>query len=848
MPGRWQRTLILLLVLNYTLFGLTFFNAQSAPLRILQQVLTFALLTGWLFSLWHKGQGLPRTPLDLPLASLLLAWVIAALAGLDPRVSLEYTWPILIVILGLYVLVDLFRHGRELWLMEALFLTGAVIVFISLLEELTWYTGTSLPFGFEQSWPAINGLTLPPVSHRLQSLMTGTNSLGNFTAVLAPLAASWAMTTRRRDIRLGAALLCAGLALVVIFSGSRGALMGLLVSAAILLLTRLREWLERPGLPSWAGFLARPHILFGLAAITGVGIAAFILFYTLTRPLYSGDANRLDLWQSSIAIFRDHPLTGVGPFQFGHAQRMYGDPQVAEFQARHTHTHNLILQTLAEGGLLTGAAAAWVVVMYVRVWWRAWLAAPPVRRHRLEGGLAALVAFAAHSMVDTFTQILSLVPILIIVAYTIYPYPSLSVQPTPRHRRVSAIALMGLLMAIEVGFVPVHRADLAHRDFQRYLSQGDPLAAMDYARAAQRLDPMLALYRMDEAYALALLAEDAPDVYLAEAITAHEESLARTPVWELGWHNLAALYARAGQFDAAIRAEQQAINLLPKSAGFHLKQGEYYEQIGDLQAAEEAYTRAVRNSPDLLTSGFWTDPVHPERRRMIAAITDALLQDPKVGLQIAIRAGLPEAGIPLVEALDIRTASFATLQQMGEWALAAGEEIAPCPECYFLAAIEKGPPSGSSYARLAELALDDPDVSEKTGFTAEQLARIALFIGDEGAPRARYVLARLADRDGLPADVVNQYLIEAVPNIFSKQEFSTVVFGRSAVFEVLPSARFPLRSESQYEPWLWLASRYEAAGDTEGLIAVYTAILAGDPYQWEIRAQLDKLTGAVGAD
>jgi len=47
---------------------------------------------------------------------------------------------------------------------------------------------------------------------------------------------------------------------------------------------------------------------------------------------------------------------------------------------------------------------------------------------------------------------------------------------------------------------------------------------------------------------------------------------------------------------------------------------------------------------------------------------------------------------------------------------------------------------------------------------------------------------------------------------------------------------------------LWLASRYEAAGDTEGLIAVYTAILAGDPYQWEIRAQLDKLTGAVGAD
>lgn len=845
MRSGYKHTVVLLIVLNYTIFGITFFNAQSPILRISQHAFTFVLAALWLFALWRKGKSLPHTPLDLPLVTLAIAWAVAALASLDPRVSLEYLWPILIAIMGLYWFVELSMHQRERWVSEALFLTGAVIVVISLLEEFAWYTGTPMIFGFSQGWPDINGITLPPVRHRLLFLLNGTNGLGTFTAMLVPLAITWATTTRKRDLGFGAAVLAGGLVLVVVFSGSRGALMGLFVSSAILLLTWLRTLIDRPSIPQWLASLARPRVFFGLAAVAAITLAGAILLYTLTRPLRSGDANRIDLWQSAIAMTRDHPLTGVGPFQFGHAQRLYGNPEVAENQARHTHAHNIILQTLAEGGLIVGLAALWVLVAFARSWWTAWQAAPPPRRRRLEGGLAALAGFAAHNMVDTFTQIHYWVPVLFIVAYTLSPYATPITTQRTQRRHLTA-GLLALLIVAELAFVPVHLADLAHGRVQQNLS--DLPTALAEAQKAQQLDPYLALYQMDEAYVLGLLAEDAPDQYLDAAILAHEESLSRNSVWEIGWHNLASLYARSGQLEQAIEAEQHAIDLLPGESGFHFVQGRYYEQLGNTAGAIDAYSRAIWHAPNLITSGFWSDPTAPDRTQMLETIVALLLEDPEVSVAVAIQADMLEIGIPFAETVDVERASIATLVIMGEWATQAShdpaisEEMAICPECYSLEALERGVHRSLYYVRLAELALQNPEIEQKTGYTAEQLAKIALFIGTEASPRAWYVLAQIAEQQNAPEDTINQYLRQAVPAIVSKQEYPTVVFGRKASFDILPSAQYPVRFESQYMPWLWLAERYEMAGDTENLVRVYEAILAGEPYAWDIREQLATIT------
>lgn len=845
MLNRYRRTVILLLLLNYTIFGITFYNAQSPILRILQQLVTFLVLSIWLFSLWRRKTSLPRTPLDMPLIALAFAWIIAALTSLDPRVSLEYTWPILVTILGLYLLVDLFLHKRERWLVEALFLTGAVIVLVSLLEVIAWYTGTRLGFGFSQGWPAIDGISIPPVRHRLLFLLNGTNGLGNFCAALVPLAITWAVTTRKRDLGIGAALLAGGLALTVYFSGSRGALLGLFVSSTILVLSWVRTRLDHPGIARWLGMLVRPQVFFGLAAFAAIAFAGVILLYTLNRPLRTGDANRIDLWQSSIDILHDYPLTGIGAFQFGHAQRLYGNPKVAEHQARHTHTHNIILQTMAEGGLITASAAAWCLVAFAQTWWKSWQKAAPPRRRRLEGGIAALAGFAAHNMVDTFTQIQFWVPILIIIAYTVYPSAQHLVSQRRTPERRTTTILLALLVAAEIAFIPIHLADLAHARVQRNLH--DLPVALAEARTAQQLDPMLALYQMDEAYILGLLATEMPEQYLVKAIAAHEDSLARNAVWERGWHNLAALYALDGALENAVEAEQRAIDLLPRESGFHFTQGRYFEQLGNRAAAREAYTLAIKNSPDLLTSGYWTDPSTPERAQMLETIIPTLLEDTEINLRIATRADMLEFGIPFARTLDLKTASLDTLAVMGEWASVASKdavisnELELCPECYYLEALERGSHSSAYYIQLAELALVDPQVSQKTGYTAEQLAQIALFIGRDSS-RAWYVLALIAEQQAMPDEAINQYLQQAVPAIVSRQEYATVVFGRSAAFGILPIAQYPTRYERQYMPWLWLASRYDTAGETERLTRVYEAILAGEPYAWEIREQLAVLS------
>jgi hypothetical protein len=91
------RFLILGFTINYTILGVSFFNAQSAGVRIFQQVLTFLLLALWLVSVLRRDQdqGLPSTRLNGPLLALGFAWLVAAFAAIDPRTSIEYTWPII---------------------------------------------------------------------------------------------------------------------------------------------------------------------------------------------------------------------------------------------------------------------------------------------------------------------------------------------------------------------------------------------------------------------------------------------------------------------------------------------------------------------------------------------------------------------------------------------------------------------------------------------------------------------------------------------------------------------------------------------------------------------------------
>lgn len=850
MSARLQRLLLFTLMVYFTLFGGTFYTERSPVLHSANQVITGLVLIAWLVNRWRSRRGLPTTPLDRPLLLYGGAWLLAAVFALDARVSLEYTWPILAHILGFYLLVDLMRQGRQRWIMEALFTAGAVVVLLGIIEFASWYFGLPLASRFVQGWPEIGLPGLPPLAHKLSLALNVSTLLGNFTATLIPLVAAWAMSVRLRDLRFGLWLLAAGLTLILALTGSRGALMALGTSTGVLVLTWLLRDDVRARFPAIMRPLLRRRVLIGVTALALVGFIAGIYLFTFSGNLSTGDMNRLDLWRSAVAMITDHPLTGVGPYQYGSALRWYGDPFLAEHQDRLVTAHNLPLHTLAESGILGGAASLLLAVVFARVWFARWRGATVGYRRRLEGGLAALAGFGVQSMVDTFTITPLIVPVLIIAAYTLEGDKTRAQwimnppSPTPGRQR-AALAALGVTLAAQIALLPLHAGNLAYNRSLTTLANGDLPAAQDAVQAAQAADPWLALYPLHEAYILGLRANQDAAAYLDAAIAAHESAQALNPTWDTGWHNLGALYAQAGRYDNAIDAAETAITWNPTEAGYYLKLGEYHEALGDFDAARDAYFAMLRWNPNIGSSSFWTDPAHPERADVLQDAVDLFVAegDPETALHLATAAGDAEAATAVAQTVDVDTAPYTLLRLMGDWAILVDDEsIAPCPACYFVQAMALTDTySWVDYGRLAEIALNGDGIVHELGMTAEQAARLSLLLSEERETRNWYVLARLADAEGADFETVNAMLVRAVPPLYTKQEFSLSVYGRVAGFDHLPQGRTPVLYRYEYEPWFWLAERFEAAGDYTQARRVYEVLLSGDPYLWEVREHLGTL-------
>jgi O-antigen ligase len=172
----------------------------------------------------------------------------------------------------------------------------------------------------------------------------------------------------------------AGLALTY----SRGALLGLVIGGAVLLLLRqMYRWVLALGL---AG---------ALTAAAGIVIAPDRL---LDMGGSGSEPTRFAIWRSSIAMLRDHPIFGVGPDQFLYQyMRRYVEPM--GWPERYTsHPHNLVLDAWLRLGV-TGVAAFTSLGAGLAWWVRDRLRA--VRGDMVAlGAVAALVGSVAHGMVD----------------------------------------------------------------------------------------------------------------------------------------------------------------------------------------------------------------------------------------------------------------------------------------------------------------------------------------------------------------------------------------------------------------------------------------------------------------
>lgn len=212
------------------------------------------------------------------------------------------------------------------------------------------------------------------------------NAVPLYIVPLIGIAASLVLYERDRRVRIvSAAFLAIALAATFI-SLSRGGYFALAVIALILAIVNRYRWYLLPAVVVAGAALSRiPAIASRLAHE-----------FNLNDP-NNTFVTRLDLWQATLRMLRDHPVLGTGMFGFARSIEPY---RGGVYEENLIYPHNIVLNMWTETGLLGVVSFGWLLVQTFRVSWRGWTSGPLPWRAIQLGMVLAMAAVIVHGMVD----------------------------------------------------------------------------------------------------------------------------------------------------------------------------------------------------------------------------------------------------------------------------------------------------------------------------------------------------------------------------------------------------------------------------------------------------------------
>lgn len=314
----------------------------------------------------RDGGGIAPDGLRLPWLLLAGSGFLASLLANSPWTSLAGLGSLL-VFLFLYQAVR--RAPCEAETAGGVLRTVCVVaVFVSALAVGQAFCGYGGLLGSnEQRSVEAEGLesTLWPGIERASSTLNGPTAAGAFLALAAVIAAAHAMvTSKRRTLYLLGALACAA---GVLATFSRGAILGCLcgITFAGLALGRLR-WRR----------LALMMLPLALAAAGLLSDESVRGYLRIGVDLASVSPSRFDAWSAAFAMIPQHPLFGIGFYQFQEmSQGLEG------FSDTPVHPHNGFLKALVEQGPLGAAGYLLFAGTFLRRSWKS-IRAPSSPAHR----------------------------------------------------------------------------------------------------------------------------------------------------------------------------------------------------------------------------------------------------------------------------------------------------------------------------------------------------------------------------------------------------------------------------------------------------------------------------------
>ncbi len=834
---------LLLFVIYYTFIGgQTAQGIYDHQWRLITLWLTSLLIGIWL--LWRLvGKAkIPRTPFDLPLLFLLIAWSLATLFSISPGYSRETLVFFIIYLFFFYLAADL---GRWPWLVELTF--NAVIAVSGLVWTLAlwqlahWYQNLApIPellrpgYEFTRSIPRLSVLGNP-------------NTMASYLALVIPITLYKLTTVRRLMSRVLLILWVVMLLGAIFLTGSRGGILGFVCAGGFFMLLwafqrsgSILSGMEDKRMAIKAG---RGMWLLALGLVAGLVLLGGLIF--IQRGVQAGVGVRQQVGAGAVKTLARHSVFGSGPGTLGQALIQYQKP----LDMIWADAHNLILTLVAETGLIGGIGLVWLgLVAFRRLWFTFRQTDRTEWRMRSLACAAALVGFIIHNMVDSLFKFpLIMVLVAIWAGFWISAY-----LPAPRKKQagqvwgypVMAMAVVILAVNTFTGLREIENI-AAYNQAVEAAGRGDWRAALDHLRLADRLAPEMAFYQRQIGVVSGYLSAEA-DSYRPEAVSHYQAAFRQVDQLAIDHANLGCLLWADNQQATALEEMGLAYELQPGHLLYRLNLGHYLENAGDEKAAVDQYAQIVAARPDYLQSTYWnqtkwragTLPEISGEAAQILAASDTVEARRKL-IELHLYAGEVETAWQTYEAHREEKGFEPSLSALarGKILLARGRP-AEAKEA-FQKAVGVDPGVSEAYLYLSKIALVQADLNE-----AAQNIQAALFLSAD--PNVLYQAGLVAEAKGEEVRAI-AYFEEAFALLTSQVEpnlarYATEVARRRPLpISYLPCLLQIYPSQLLIEITLSEGELLEAQGNYVKAGQVYRRLLKYEPGASAVEAKLEVL-------
>ncbi len=319
------------------------------------------------------------------------------------------------------------------------------------------------------------------------------NPFAAFLLLLIPVTLTRLIYGRTRRETLALGVITVVLLVAFILTYSRGAWV---VLAGV---TMLALVVVRP--PSRGIALQRAIGVIVIAALVSVALASRVdhsaqegLFMRAASITNIGDESvqgRLSFWRSAIAIFRDHPLVGTGPWTYGIAHTRYQD----DVRRYASDAHNLYLQTAAEMGIVGLAVLVALLISIVALWIRTLRIAHGLPEYPLVAGVGlGLVGFFLHSGLEVNWAFPANPALAFAMIGALAGYEASSMRsPGVSSQSLSFRPRLAVTIVVLLAIAAVQISQVAHRAYiegQRLVDSGQWDAGAAELALAMRLNPL----------------------------------------------------------------------------------------------------------------------------------------------------------------------------------------------------------------------------------------------------------------------------------------------------------------------------------------------------------------------